>query len=916
MAKPRKSPVVSKPDPVFLEQNYIDEQLGLILAGNGPLDARVLLLGEKPDAYDIKNSRSWSSRAYVGTLNRLKQLGVRTDACRKALAVRYAIPGGGKPGQRDVTACRKYLDGELETVKPELVVTFGGKAFSAVVGTKYKYSEYRGALSLCPDRTGIQLFATYSPGAVYVSPEIQADYHNELELLAGIIKGDKFGARYAEHQEYRSTADVLGFKADLDARTEPILLTLDCEWHGATWMSADRYIRIIQLSIDDKSGMVFAVRDPGGVVIHDDEPGFLAAMKSVLEHPMVRLAGHHVISDGLWLLSYGIDIRPNTVHDTILTEHLLNETGPFGLEQLSLRHTDYGRYDLELSQWKRGKKDLVAQGFGHVPREILNPYGATDTAVTMGALIAQRRHPEYEEFLQPRGRYPSLFETDHRMQKVVYEMELTGMPVDQERLQLLIRKYTERYKTLKAVVKTSVEALGVKEFNPKSTQDMQKLLFDVLKLNPISTTKGRPWKWVANQPESVQRLHTPTTDKDTLCMLQEAHPVVKSLLHLSILNTALKMFLRDDDDIDLAATGGGIKGNIWPDGRLHPRYSQLKKTRRMGSAGPNVQNFPKRTTKDVELAFGGKDKAPPGLRSVIVAPPGWVIVEYDYIQAELFVLGRLSGDTEMWGQLTTPGKDLHDHTAIDSYHYTMTTHGVVITEEDLVEAARLCGGNTKHPEFEKLIKSLVYWDTQGKSLTRLDFKDSVRVGAKSINFGIPYGRQEISMAIQVKAETGDTRSVEEIAAEIAVMMHAWKYQSYPQAWDYMMACGDEAVETGVLVAPLGGKRRFPKAKSKEIEAAQRRQAQNFRIQNTVADALYIGAILCHDLRNKRYGNNPPYLFMNQIHDAIQFLCKENCIEQLDADVMETLANVEIPMTDGQPLVLGMDREIYIRWGEK
>lgn len=131
----------------------------------------------------------------------------------------------------------------------------------------------------------------------------------------------------------------------------------------------------------------------------------------------------------------------------------------------------------------------------------------------------------------------------------------------------------------------------------------------------------------------------------------------------------------------------------------------------------------------------------PTLKSVIVPPPGHVFMEADWKQAEMFALAALSGDRTMMDALNTPGKDLHDLTAITAFKISVVdANGVPVPEDYLlglaakdVEKYGTCEGH----EFEAVQKTLFYVDQRGRTLSRKQMKETIRVSAKSLNFGIP-----------------------------------------------------------------------------------------------------------------------------------------------------------------------------------
>jgi DNA polymerase-1 len=479
----------------------------------------------------------------------------------------------------------------------------------------------------------------------------------------------------------------------------------------------------------------------------DDENKAWEAIKVLLEDPRVGIVGHNVISDGHWLLSQGIDIRPRVVWDTMLAEFVLNETGPWDLGEVALKYTRHGRYAAALEMWFKEHQDECAHGYGPIPEELLLPYGAID--VDAPRQIAEKQFEiivrDYPGFLKPRGingEYPSLWDTTLRTQQLIYELERTGMLVDLERLNSMIEAYQQVRSNLLGLITTEAAVLGVTDFSPTSVQDVQKLLFKTLKLAPVKTTGGKEWaEYVGNQGLDNTTENSPSTDQTTLEILQDAHPIVRHILYFRRIDQICKTLLRyPKEGEDEVSKGGGLIAKIWPDGRIHAHLSQLAETSRFRASKPNVQNFPKKAEGYMLEIFGSKEKLPPPIRSVIIPGNGCVFVEGDFVQAELFVLAGLSGDMGMMDALRTPGRDLHDITAISAFKLRVVDDaGRDVPESVLIDlaAANKGKGGANSKEFKSYVKTLRYIDLKGKTMTREEFKETIRVSAKNLNFGIP-----------------------------------------------------------------------------------------------------------------------------------------------------------------------------------
>jgi len=929
-----------RPDgPQWLEHTEVIDDLKWI-KGIGQLPAEYMIVGERPGNEEVTTGNLFTGPAGLEILfptmdkagfqylkegvASCKHVAARAEdyAIYMTNAVKFCPPAKRAVNASDLKVCRPCLEEEMKRCAPKVIVCLGAKSLTAVMGRGHNLSDYRGSFVKHPTLPDTEVFTTYNPAFILRNPERQVDYDRDWKLLTDRQLGREVERDTMNFMVLQSVAQIRAFKQHLfDTYPNPFLM-IDCEWDGATWMSPDRYIRTVQLGFELGQAVVIEFFDEGVVPegeswthdcrgnVMDDHDAAWAEIKLILEDERVDIGGQNVIADGEWLLSYDIDVRSRVVYDTMLAEHDICETGPFALEDLTIKYTNIGHYELPVKEWVKEHKKICKHGYGPVPRDLLLPYSAWD--VDAPRRIAIKQAPELQQFREPRGKYPSLWETDMDTQHTLYEIERTGMLIDKERLAHLTKDYTEVLTQLASRAKLMAHNEGVVDFNFRSQPQVASLLFDNLGLTPIKTTKGKAWTdHMQNQPREAQALYSPCTDMNTLEILQEKHPFVKVMADIRRVDQARKTWLRDPSpDFDEATSGGGIIAKIWVDGRIHPRFSQLAETGRFKTSKPNCQNWPKRAEGYIWKIFEtfGKER-PDQIRTIVIPKPGHFLMEADFVQAELFVLAALSGDEVMWGTLTTPGKDMHDMTAISSFHLSVLgPDGNPMPEDYLLTLAK-----DDMAAFEKLQKQLMYLDLQGERMSRADFKNTIRVSAKNLNFGIPYGRGSMDIARQVKGETGSTQSLDILQAEIDTMMEVWKEQTFVDAWGYMCSCADAVTKTGLLTNPWGRCRRFTVGNSREGVAGMQRQAQNFPIQSTVADTCMVAMYL---IKRYREEHNLHFRIVNQIHDAVMVEVPENEIEETKVMFQETMGKIDIPIPDRDPLRLGIDIDVMTRWGEK
>lgn len=711
------------------------------IIGRGNLPADVMFIYETPDFVSRDAMVAYMGEPENRILGFAAQAGIDTSNAYLTYAVKY-IPKGKKPAKSgDHKKCRPYLLEEIRRCQPKLIVSMGSSGLKMLFDNRYKITDYRGSVLELPEVPGCKVLVTYAPNYIARNPHMESLYLGDWKQAGDIYRGVahvKADIKYEVHNNVKNLHQLV----DTLIAT-PNVLSLDCEWHGKTWMDPERYIRMVQFRWDREQIAIVEFYSEGvtpeGEIWKpeykkqefDDIPGGWRELKRLFEHPNIKIMGHNVIADGEWLLSYGIDIRPRVIVDTMLNEYMLNELGPFGLDALSCKYTPYGKYDSEVTTWINHHKDECADGFGPVPRPMLLPYAAKDVEVP--ALAAEKQLPLMTYTFKARGIYPSLFQTTMDTQRNIYEMELTGMRVDLERLQLMANAYIPKLGDLENKLKLFAASIGMEEFNYRSVEQVRTLLFEKLKLTPIKTTDDKEWaKAILSLGREDQKEVAASTDKTSLMILQGKHPAVKQLLNIRRVDTIVKTFLKEDEEADENSRGGGLFAKIWPDGRFHTRFSQLTDTGRFKHRRPNSSNFAKKAEGYLKEIFG--DQMPPPLRTVVIPSDGYVIMEADFKQAELFVLAWLSDDKNMKEALTTPGKDLHDNTAISSFDLRIfNANGVELTADDMVRIAKTIDNQELFEEH--FLPTLTYQMPDGKTLTRKQFKSGIRISAKNINFG-------------------------------------------------------------------------------------------------------------------------------------------------------------------------------------
>lgn len=169
--------------------------------GEGRSAADVMLVGEQPgDKEDI------AGRPFVGPAGHLldtalEEAGIDRRRAYVTNVVKHFnwVPKGKrrihrKPNMSHITACRPWLDAEIDVVKPRALVCLGATAAQAIIGRHFKVSQQRGELVEC-DLAPIVTATVHPSSLLRVPPDVDRDaeierFVSDLSRVAGYLSGD------------------------------------------------------------------------------------------------------------------------------------------------------------------------------------------------------------------------------------------------------------------------------------------------------------------------------------------------------------------------------------------------------------------------------------------------------------------------------------------------------------------------------------------------------------------------------------------------------------------------------------------------------------------------------------------------------------------------------------------------------
>jgi DNA polymerase len=172
-----------------LYRNATQAVFGEIDAPRGSLRSRVaiMMIGEQPGDREDKQGRP-----FVGPAGKLLDKALEEAAIvRGTVYVTNAVKHfkwerrgklriHKKPTMKEIDACRPWLDAELETVKPKLIVALGATAAQSLLGSGFRITKAHGKVQEVPGLPPI--VATLHPSAI-LRAQTDEDRHSQMRTL-------------------------------------------------------------------------------------------------------------------------------------------------------------------------------------------------------------------------------------------------------------------------------------------------------------------------------------------------------------------------------------------------------------------------------------------------------------------------------------------------------------------------------------------------------------------------------------------------------------------------------------------------------------------------------------------------------------------------------------------------------------
>lgn len=152
-----------------------------VVFGEGSVRAGMLVVGEAPGAREDERGRPFVGPAGELLRGGLRKVGLDEDDVYITNTVKCRPPNNRDPREEELSACRPYLNRQLELIDPRVVLTLGNFALRYCLGEERNISRARGEAYEWQQRT---IVPTYHPAYILRNRDQAQPFLDDLHLAA------------------------------------------------------------------------------------------------------------------------------------------------------------------------------------------------------------------------------------------------------------------------------------------------------------------------------------------------------------------------------------------------------------------------------------------------------------------------------------------------------------------------------------------------------------------------------------------------------------------------------------------------------------------------------------------------------------------------------------------------------------
>jgi uracil-DNA glycosylase family 4 len=156
-----------------------------VVVGDGPADAKVMLIGEAPGKNEDRQGKPFVGAAGKILNHLLKKGGVDRSTVYITNVVKCRPPGNRPPKKYEIEACSVYLNRQMEVMAPDVVILLGKTAAESYLDRKVSMGEEHGKPF---EHQGRKVIITYHPASVIYNRKLWDAIEDDFKSVSSLLK--------------------------------------------------------------------------------------------------------------------------------------------------------------------------------------------------------------------------------------------------------------------------------------------------------------------------------------------------------------------------------------------------------------------------------------------------------------------------------------------------------------------------------------------------------------------------------------------------------------------------------------------------------------------------------------------------------------------------------------------------------
>lgn len=503
-----------------------------------------------------------------------------------------------------ITACTPYVEQEIATIDPDIIVPMGNKSLKFCLG-RVGLTKLRGQAQEIEfmGRKRI-IFPMVSYSLATKKPVYNQYLVRDLNTLEDLYRN---GMTTLSQVNYKSLETIPEIRQELQRmKHEAKVIVFDTETTGTNPFMD--YSKVVCISLTDKShyGIVIPLQKTDSPFTSDELNQVTSLLKELLEDESIPKVAHNGKFDIKWLAEV-LDIHvANFNFDTMLAHYLAisEDQGSQGLKYQAWEFTDMGGYDNTLDEYVKQLSDGEGvesrYNYDRVPWDILKTYAAADVD------CCYRLWEIYKPLIDENPKWSQLM-TDIMMpvSYALSDIETNGMLLDMGLSQVYDNEYQAELNRIVSKLYNYKEVCEIEQHRKDLFQEREQIKKipkkdrteeDNQKIKDYAKYKDYKFNWGSTSQlrellyDKLGLVTTVLTDKGDLSTNEQAmnelksqHEIPHLLLEMRKIATLNNMFIQK------------LPMLCDPHNFVHSSYNLTGTiTGRLSSENPNMQQLPRK----------------------------------------------------------------------------------------------------------------------------------------------------------------------------------------------------------------------------------------------------------------------------------------------------------------------------------